>query len=88
MDEAARQRRRRSAASLALNPGGGVVVTGSTTADLTTTAVADGNSDSFVAKYDADGNQTWVTQIQTLNQNQASSVSVDGVGATSISADR
>ena len=69
-----------SAASLALNPGGGVVVTGSTTADLTTTAVADGNSDSFVAKYDADGNQTWVTQIQTLNQNQASSVSVDASG--------
>jgi hypothetical protein len=69
-----------SATSLALNPGGGVVVAGSTTADLTTTAVADGNSDSFVAKYDADGNQTWTTQIQTLNQNQASSVSVDASG--------
>ena len=69
-----------SAASLALNPGGGVVVAGSTTADLATTAIADGNSDSFVAKYDANGNQVWTTQIQTLNQNQAASVSVDASG--------
>ena len=34
---------------LALDPSGGVVVTGSSTADLTTTSVADGNQDSFVA---------------------------------------
>ena len=69
-----------SAYSLALNPAGGVVVAGSTTADLTTTAVADGNNDSFVAKYDSDGNQSWVTQIQTLNANQPASVSVDASG--------
>jgi hypothetical protein len=66
--------------SLALNPQGGVVVAGSTTADLSTTAVADGNNDSFVSEYDADGNQLWTTQIQTLNQNQANSVSVDASG--------
>ena len=65
---------------LALNPAGGVVVTGSTTADLSTTAVADGNTDTFVAKYDANGNQTWVKQLQTLNQNQAAAVSVDASG--------
>ena len=65
---------------LALNPAGGVVVTGSTTADLSTTAVADGNNDTFVAKYDANGNQTWVKQLQTLNQNQAAAVSVDTSG--------
>jgi hypothetical protein len=65
---------------LALNPTGGVVVTGSTTADLTTTAVANGNTDTFVAKYDANGNQTWVKQLQTLNQNQAAAVSVDASG--------
>ena len=52
--------------SLALNPAGGVVVTGSTTSDLVQGAVADGNNDSFVAKYDANGNQTWVKQLQTL----------------------
>lgn len=69
-----------SAYSLALNPGGGVVVAGSTTADLSTTAVANGNTDSFVASYDANGNQNWTTQIQTLNQNQAASVSVDASG--------
>ena len=65
---------------LALNPAGGVVVTGSTTADLSTTAVANGNTDTFVAKYDANGNQTWVKQLQTLNQNQAAAVSVDSSG--------
>ena len=66
--------------SLALNPQGGVVVAGSTTADLSTTAIADGNADSFVASYDANGNQNWTTQIQTLNQNQAAAVSVDASG--------
>ncbi|MDE2266564.1 MAG: hypothetical protein KGL29_11740 [Alphaproteobacteria bacterium] len=69
-----------SAYSLAVNPKGGVVVAGSTTADLSTTSVANGNTDSFVASYDASGNQTWTTQIQTLNQNQAASVSVDASG--------
>jgi len=67
--------------SLALDPhGGGVVVAGSTTADLTTTAVANGKADSFVTKYDASGNQSWTQQIQTLNANQANAVSVDASG--------
>ncbi|MGZ5987441.1 MAG: beta strand repeat-containing protein [Rhizomicrobium sp.] len=66
--------------SLALNPAGGVVVTGSTTSDLVQGAVADGNNDSFVAKYDANGNQTWVKQLQTLSNNQANAVSVDSSG--------
>ena len=66
--------------SLALNPSGGVVIAGSTTSHLTTTAVNDGNADSFVAKYDTDGNQTWVKQIPTLATNNAASVSVDSSG--------
>ena len=66
--------------SIALNPKGGVVVAGSTTADLSTAAVADGNTDSFVASYDASGNQNWQTQIQTLANNQAQAVSVDSSG--------
>ena len=69
-----------AATSLALDPTGGVVVAGSTDAKLTTTAVADGNMDSFVVKYGADGSQLWTTQIQTLNKNQAAAVSVDGSG--------
>lgn len=67
-------------AALALDPTGGVVIAGSTTAALTTTSVTDGNTDTFVAKYDAQGNQTWVKQLQTLSTNQAASVSVDGSG--------
>ena len=66
---------------LALDPAtGGVVVSGASTADLSTTSVADGNNDSFVASYDAQGNQTWIKQIQTLATNQANAVSVDASG--------
>ena len=66
--------------SIALDPAGGVVIAGASTADLSTTSVADGNNDSFVASYDASGNQTWIKQIQTLATNQARSVSVDASG--------
>ncbi|MBS0472936.1 MAG: hypothetical protein JSR60_17835 [Proteobacteria bacterium] len=66
--------------SLALDPTGGVVIAGSTTGQLQTGSVTNGNTDSYVAKYDTNGNQTWVKQIQTLANNQAASVSVDGSG--------
>lgn len=69
-----------SAYSLALNPQGGVVVAGSGTSALTTTSVDDGNTDSFVASYDTNGNQNWVQQIPTLNNNQANAVTVDSQG--------
>src|SRR5208282_1199602 len=69
-----------SAYSLALNPQGGVVVSGSSTAPLTTTSVDDTNTDSFVASYDANGNENWVQQIPTLNNNQANAVAVDSQG--------
>ncbi|HKQ11142.1 MAG TPA: hypothetical protein VJS85_08140, partial [Rhizomicrobium sp.] len=65
---------------LALDPSGGVVVTGSSTAALTTTSIANGNNDAFVARYDANGNQTWIKQIQTLANNQSNAVSVDASG--------
>ncbi len=65
---------------LALDPAGGVVIAGTSTADMTATSIGDGNNDSFVASYDAKGNQTWVTQIPTLATNQANSVSVDASG--------
>ncbi|HEY1615353.1 MAG TPA: SBBP repeat-containing protein [Rhizomicrobium sp.] len=66
--------------SLAVDPKGGVVVAGSTTGDLNSTAIADGNTDSFVARYDTSGNQVWTTQLQTLSNNQAQAVSVDASG--------
>jgi len=69
---------------LALDPSGGVVVTGASTADLTTTSVADGNNDSFVARYTANGDQSWIKQIQTLATNQANSVSIDASGTITI----
>src|SRR6185437_5203698 len=69
-----------NATGLALDPTGGVVITGSTTADLTTSSIADGNTDTFVARYDSLGNQTWLKQLQTLNSNQAAAVSVDASG--------
>jgi hypothetical protein len=66
--------------TLALDPTGGVVIAGSDNAPLTTASVDNGNTDTFVAKYDAQGNQSWAKQIQTLSQNQAASVSVDSSG--------
>ena len=67
--------------SLALNPStGGVVVSGSTTADLSPTAITNGNNDSFVASYDTNGNQLWEQQIPTLSANQANAVTVDAQG--------
>ena len=70
-----------SAYGLALDPAtGGVVVSGASSADLTTTSVADGNTDSYVASYDSSGDQIWVQQLQTLATNQANAVSVDASG--------
>ena len=70
-----------SAYSLALNPStGGVVVSGSTTRRSDATAVTDGNTDSFVASYDTNGNQLWEQQIPTLTNNQANAVTVDSQG--------
>jgi hypothetical protein len=69
---------------LALDPSGGVVVTGASTADLTPTSVADGNNDSFVARYTANGDQSWIKQIPTLANNQANAISIDAAGNITI----
>jgi hypothetical protein len=68
------------AGAIALNPNGGVTIVGSSTAPVTTTSLSNTKSDSFAAQYDTNGNQTWITQIPTLNQNSAASVSVDNSG--------
>ena len=69
-----------NAYGLALDPSGGVVVTGATTSQVMTTAISNGNNDSFVARYDAQGEQSWIKQIQTLATNQSNAVSVDASG--------
>jgi hypothetical protein len=65
---------------LAVDPTGGVVVVGSTTSDLVSGAVADGNTDSFITKYNDDGSENWTTQIATLADNTATAVNVDASG--------
>ena len=65
---------------IALDPSGGVVVTGASTAQLMTTSISNGNNGAFVARYAANGEQSWIKQIQTLATNQSNSVSVDASG--------
>ncbi|HEY8947756.1 MAG TPA: SBBP repeat-containing protein [Rhizomicrobium sp.] len=65
---------------LAVDQNGNAYVTGGTTSDLTTTAIANGNNDSFVAKYDTNGTPVWTQQVQTLNQNQSNAITVDSSG--------
>ncbi len=69
-----------NAYGLALDPSGGVVVTGASTAQLMTTSISNGNNDAFVARYNANGEQSWIKQIQTLATNQSNTVSVDASG--------
>jgi hypothetical protein len=66
--------------SMAVDPTGGIVVAGSTTGNLSQTAIGNGNTDSFVAKYNVDGDQLWTQQLPTLSNNQAAAVSVDQSG--------
>jgi outer membrane lipopolysaccharide assembly protein LptE/RlpB len=66
--------------SLTLDSNGNPIVVGSTTADLTQSAIADGNNDTFVAKYNSSGAQQWTQQLQTLNANQANTVTTDSSG--------
>jgi len=65
---------------LAVDPkAGGVVIAGSVTGDLTPTAIG-GGTDSFVAKYDSAGNQTWLRQVSPAMNDSANTVSVDADG--------
>ena len=69
-----------NAYSLAIDANNNVIIAGSSTANLTPTGIANGSADTFVAKYDTNGNQQWVQQIPTLAANGANSVSVDASG--------
>lgn len=68
-----------NAYGLAVDASGNVVVAGSVTGNLTPSAVG-GGTDSFVAKYDTQGNQSWVRQVAPLSDDQANSVSIDASG--------
>ena len=65
--------------SVAIDPTGGVVVAGSVTGSLTPTSIG-GGTDSFVAKYNSEGDQVWLRQTAPLSNDQANSVSVDASG--------
>jgi hypothetical protein len=65
--------------SVAIDPTGGVVIAGSVTGDLTPTAIG-GGTDSFVAKYNSEGDQVWLRQTAPLSNDQANAVSVDASG--------
>lgn len=58
---------------------GKVIVAGSVTGDLAPTSIG-GGTDSFVAKYDGDGNQVWLRQVAPLSNDQANGVAVDSSG--------
>ena len=65
---------------LAVDPTSGqVVISGAVTDKLTPTAIG-GGTDSFVAKYDTDGNQLWLRQVSPAMNDQANSVSIDSSG--------
>jgi hypothetical protein len=68
-----------SAYALSLDPTGGVVVAGSVKGELTPSSIG-GSTDSFVAKYDAHGDQRWLRQTAPVTADQAMSVSVDASG--------
>jgi len=69
-----------SAYGLAVDPTTGqVVVAGGVTDHLTPTAIGRG-TDNFVAKYDGEGNQLWLRQVASSNNDQANSVSIDSAG--------
>jgi hypothetical protein len=69
-----------SAYGVAVDPSsGGVVVAGSVTGDLKPSAIGSG-TDSFVAKYDSEGNQSWLRQVAPSSNDQANTVAVDDDG--------
>ncbi len=69
-----------NAYSLAVDPAsGGVAIAGSVTGDLKPTAIG-GGTDSFVAKYDSDGNQAWLRQVAPASNDQANAISIDASG--------
>ena len=70
--------------AMTLNPNGGVTLVGSTTSALTTSALTNGKPESYATQYDQYGNQVWTTQLPTLNQNSATSVSVGNDGTVYI----
>ncbi len=65
--------------ALSLDPTGGVVVAGNTDSLLTQTAIG-GNTDSFVAKYTADGTESWLHQVSPIANDSGLAVTVDATG--------
>ncbi len=66
-----------TALSVAVGSDGSILVAGRTSGALAG-QTAQGDSDAFVQKYDADGTLVWTRQFGTTNFDEATAVSVDG----------
>jgi hypothetical protein len=63
---------------VALDAAGNVYISGFTTGDLA--GANAGKADIFLAKFDADGNEIWITQLGTPEEDQAYSIALDTDG--------
>ncbi|WP_199248851.1 SBBP repeat-containing protein [[Phormidium] sp. ETS-05] len=64
--------------ALTIGNDGSLYVTGGTTGNINGTN--QGATDAWVAKYDSDGNQTWVKQFGTADEDEALGIAVDNTG--------
>ena len=64
---------------IAINTAGDIYIVGSTTGELTTQPNA-GAKDAFVQKLDSSGEQIWVTQFGTAEEDEAFKVAIDSSG--------
>lgn len=70
-----------SSDSVTVARAGNIYLTGSTNGDfLDSTKNASGGNNAWVAKYDANGNQVWIQQLETSGLDFSNSVEIDPVG--------
>jgi len=68
--------------SLAWGNDGSLYITGLTYGNLA--GISQGNGDAWVAKYDSEGNQEWVRQLGTSQEDEAKGVAIDSQGSVYI----
>jgi len=68
------------ATAISTNSSGNVYVTGSTSGSFPGNSYFGGETDSFIGKYDANGNQLWVKQFGSSGDDEATGISTDSSG--------